>query len=259
MRAGWEATVAKCLICAYVRSSVVPVGKSIRRLRFRALEKLVLPTALGCFRALMRTWRMRGPDPALMDEVATLPRVIFTLWHGTLLQGLFFTGLWERYDRCWVVLVTPSLDGLLAATMLGRFGVECAALEKELRGVASAGLFIQRLEEGFIGAILADGPRGPQRVVKAGVGRTAAAAGARLVVAGFAASHGVRFPSWDRTVIPAPFARVAVSCRLLPPPAGQGYSVDAIQAGLEAATDDAVRLLAAGRSRGPLSTAPMTP
>jgi len=239
---------------------VVPLGKSIRRLRFSVLEKLVLPVLILPVRALIWTWRVNGPDPTLIDEVAKMPRVIFTIWHGTLLEGLFFSRLWERYHRTWTTLVTPSLDGRFAGEAVSRLGVEPVPLANGRRGVEAAADFIASVNRGRIGVVLADGPRGPGRIAKPGVARTATAARARLVVGGFAPSHAVRLRSWDRFCIPMPFARIAVVCRLLSEPtAEQGYSAETIQAGLEAANDEAARLLLAGRRRGPWRTAPTAP
>jgi lysophospholipid acyltransferase (LPLAT)-like uncharacterized protein len=239
---------------------VVWVGKSTRRLRFFLLEKLGLRLAILPVRAWVWSWRKRGPSREVLDEIAAAPRVIFAVWHSGILQAFAFHALNRPYRRRWCVLATPSLDGRLAAALLGRFGAGVAMLASGVRGLDAAGDFVRRVQAGDWGITVADGPRGPREMVKRGVVRTANAADARVVAVGLAAGRGIRFRSWDRTHLPLPFARVAISCRLLPPPLpGQGYSTEAIQAGLEAATGDAVRLLAGRRTRGPESTEPMAP
>jgi lysophospholipid acyltransferase (LPLAT)-like uncharacterized protein len=57
-------------------------------------------------------------------------------------------------------------------------------------------------------AVLPDGPRGPARVAKPGVVALASAAGASLVPVAVAARPCLRFGSWDRVMLPLPFARV---------------------------------------------------
>jgi lysophospholipid acyltransferase (LPLAT)-like uncharacterized protein len=57
-------------------------------------------------------------------------------------------------------------------------------------------------------AVLPDGPRGPARQAKPGVVALASATGAALVPVGIAARPSVRFGSWDRVLLPLPFARV---------------------------------------------------
>lgn len=234
---------------------MVALGKSIRRLRFVVLESLVLPLAMLPFRALMWTWRTRGPSASLLAEVAATPRVIFLITHGTLLEGLVFTALWRAYRRRWLILTTPSLDGRFAVAMLERLGIGYAPLLRGARGAEAAREFIARIEAGEVGVILVDGPRGPSGVVKDGVARTIAAARARVVVAGLAASPGIGLNSWDRLFIPAPFARVQSCCRLLPEPTSEaGYDTAALQAAMDAALADAARPLLRQEMRADVST-----
>lgn len=228
---------------------MVATGKAIRRLRFSLLERIVLPLAIWPLRAWLWSWRTSGPDPSLIADVATRQRVIFTIFHATLFEGLVYNALWRSHGRRWVVLTTPSLDGQLAAAMLGRIGFGFAPLVRRARGVA-AREFIARVEAGDIGVIPVDGPRGPRGVVKPGVAGTIAAARADVVVAGFSASRGIRFNSWDRTCLPAPFARVHMCCHLLAPPAdGAAHDRRAIQAAMEAVGAEAQRALHEGVRR----------
>jgi lysophospholipid acyltransferase (LPLAT)-like uncharacterized protein len=143
-----------------------------------------------------------------------------------------------------VVLTTPSLAGPFAAAAIARLGVASVPMRSDTRGVASADAFLACVAAGDVGCILVDGPRGPAGVVKAGVARTVAAAHAEVMVAEFAPSAGVRVPSWDRTLLPAPFARVHVALRAVAAPASE----DAIQAALDGVAVEARR--AAGQRTG---------
>ena len=58
-------------------------------------------------------------------------------------------------------------------------------------------------------AIFADGPRGPAQIAKAGAIALARLSGTPLVPVGVSARPCIRFGSWDRTLLPLPFARVA--------------------------------------------------
>lgn len=215
---------------------MVPGSKSMRRLRFLLLERVLLPLAMLPWRAWMRSWRMHGPDPTMLAELAKRPRVIVMIFHGTLVEGLAQTAMWKPYGRHWVVLTTPSLDGQFAVAMLDRFTVRCAPLVQGERGAEAAREFIARVAAGDIGCILVDGPRGPRGVVKSGVARTVAAAGAEVVAAGLAASSGFHFNSWDRTYLPAPFAQVHVRFRLL----GCAPDGATIQSAMDAVTGEAL-------------------
>ncbi len=190
--------------------------KTLRRLRFLLLERLLLPLIMLLFRLLVRSWRVDGPGTELVERVAAEPRVIFTLWHGNLPNSMVFNRLFRPYGRRWVGLVTPSLDGRFLAAALTYLDVDSAPLRDGVRGVDAAVDFVRRVTAGDVGVIAADGPRGPCHVVKDGVARTATAAGARIVVAGIAANRGLRLRSWDRAHVAAPFARVHACCRILP-------------------------------------------
>ena len=70
---------------------------------------------------------------------------------------------------------------------------------------------IRRALAGEPVGFLPDGPRGPARAAKPGVIALAAASGVPLVPVGISASPSKRFGSWDRAMLPLPFARV--TCR----------------------------------------------
>src|SRR5207245_5093250 len=55
-----------------------------------------------------------------------------------------------------------------------------------------------------------DGPRGPARRLQGGIVALAATTGAPIVPVGVAARPARRLGSWDRFMVPAPFARCAV-------------------------------------------------
>lgn len=218
---------------------MVPLAHAGRRLRFLLLERLVLPAVMVPFRLLMRSWRVDGPDQTLVARVAAEPRVIFTVWHGNLPNTMAFHRLFQPYGRRWVGLVTPSLDGRLLTAALAYLDVDSAPLANSVRGVDGAADFVQRVAAGWVGAVAADGPRGPRHVVKDGVTRTVAAAGAALVVAGVAATRGIRFRSWDLVHIAGPFARVHVCCRLLT--LTESSDTAAIQVAIDAVQLEAMR------------------
>lgn len=213
----------------------------MRRLRFFLLEKIVLPLATIPLRWLIWTWRKRGPSEKTMDEIASVPRVILVTCHGMFLHGLAFSQLWAPHGRRVVVMLSPSLDGKLLAATLERFGLDHVGATSDSHGVAGTLEFIRRVEAGDVGLIAVDGPRGPRGAVKPGVLRIAAATGAQLVVASTAASCGITFGSWDGAHLAAPFARVELSYRLLPPAVA---GADDVIAQIQQAFDDAARQLA---------------
>jgi lysophospholipid acyltransferase (LPLAT)-like uncharacterized protein len=58
--------------------------------------------------------------------------------------------------------------------------------------------------------LLVDGPKGPAYVAKSGVISAARMGGVPVLPTAFASRPSYRFASWDRMVLPLPFARVIV-------------------------------------------------
>ena len=59
-------------------------------------------------------------------------------------------------------------------------------------------------------AITPDGPNGPAQVMGEGAAVLAKLSGAPVLLLGLACRPCIRLPSWDRTVLPLPFARAAM-------------------------------------------------
>jgi lysophospholipid acyltransferase (LPLAT)-like uncharacterized protein len=158
---------------------------------------------LGSFllRALGRTWRIsdEGPDP-----FAAPGPVVGALWHRGMLVAAY---RWR--GRGLAVPVSRSRDGDLIDGVLCKLGFAESPRGSSSRG-ASALLraLIRSVRQGTVVAVLPDGPRGPAGQAKQGVVALASATGAALVPVGIAARPSLVFGSWDRTMLPFPFARV---------------------------------------------------
>ncbi len=203
---------------AFARSSGVRMQsrQTLRHFRFFLLEKIVLPIAIVPLRLLMRTWRLRPPERALVEQLGKTPRLVIATSHGMLLHLLAFSWLASGQSRRLVVMLSPSLDGRLLAALLTHFGVDHVRAATNRLGVAGSRQFARRVEEGDIGVIAVDGPRGPCFSATPGFLRIATAARAKIVLAVTSASHGITLGSWDRAHLPEPFARVYLSLQALP-------------------------------------------
>ena len=166
--------------------------------------------AAGVGRALVRalglTWRVRleGAD-VLAATSAGGQACVLALWHGELLPLV-----WYHRDRDIAALISTHADGELIARIVESLGY------RPIRGSSSRGGMralleaVRELREGRHVAFTTDGPRGPRRVSAPGVGGAAAKADAPVVVMGCTVDRAWRLRSWDRFVIPKPFARVTV-------------------------------------------------
>lgn len=111
----------------------------------------------------------------------------------------------------WAGMVSASEDGEYVARILKSLGFETVRGSKNRRGIAALkGLIALVRDQGKNVAIVADGSQGPPLVAQAGAVLLASKTGAPIVPCGWAADRYITFNSWDRTVLPKPFARVLV-------------------------------------------------
>lgn len=156
-------------------------------------------------RALGATWRVR--QDAVDDPTARREPAIGALWHRAL-----FPAAWRFRDLGAAIPVSRSRDGDRIVAVLDRLGYGPAPRGSSSRGgrAALAGAIRCAQEGRFIG-VLCDGPRGPARRCKPGVVAIARATGLPIVPVAIAARPALRFPSWDGTLLPLPFARVRIA------------------------------------------------
>jgi len=179
-----------------------------RRARFFILERLLLPVAIVPLKLLVWSWRRRGPDEATVrDALATRPLILAT-YHGMFLHLLAYAHLSAPSGRPLVALITPSLDGQLLGAALRYFGIEHVMAQPGKRAVAAAREFQRRLQQGWIGVIAVDGPRGPVGMAQPYAIQLAQSCDAAIFIAVTSTSRGISAGSWDRSRIPLPFATV---------------------------------------------------
>lgn len=171
---------------------------------YEALATALVPLLL---RLLVWTWSVRLLNRKVFDSLIRPGRpVVAATWHQMILPGVAFFR-----DRQAVIMVSRSRDGELIARVNLRMGF------RNVRGSSSRGgrealqELVDLVKAGGQAAIMVDGPRGPAHEPKAGGVIAASRTGAPLVPIGCSASPAIRARSWDRTLIPLPFARVVVS------------------------------------------------
>ncbi len=174
-------------------------------MRFRKKLEQAALDALG--RPLMSLWmrslRLRVVGREAYEELRRAGRpVVILIWHGKI-----FSAPWMFRKRGIMPLVSPSQDGELMVRLIARWGYRI------IRGSGSHFMrrawvdMLRELRSGGPVLIVPDGPRGPDRELKAGAVRLAAETGAALVPYTLAASRRRVMRSWDRFEMPKPFAR----------------------------------------------------
>jgi hypothetical protein len=149
--------------------------------------------------ALRPLWRARRP-------------LIYAVWHGRILIVPWLNARLRRHEgaRRVRVLASRSRDGHMMAEFARRFGLDVTRGSSSRGGLEALRELTRAVRAGEDVAMVPDGPRGPARRLQAGVIALAAVTGAPIVPVGIAAQPARRLHSWDRFVIPIPFARCAV-------------------------------------------------
>lgn len=149
---------------------------------------------------------------------------IYCGWHGR-----SFPFAYGFRDKGWWVIISQSRDGDIQNTVFERLGFQTTRGSTGRGGERAAVKAIKALRAGGTLAMTPDGPRGPSQVVQPGIMFIAQRSGARLVPLGIAASPCWQIKSWDRYVIPKPFAK----CLLIAGPA-MAVAKDATEEEVEA-------------------------
>lgn len=172
-------------------------------------RKVTWASALGSafIQAIAKTWRIRVVnEQAYLGERAAGRPVVLVLWHGEMLPLLYY-----HRNRQIAVLVSEHGDGEIIARILSDFGFRLVRGSSS-RGAARALIAVDReLRDGYDVGITPDGPRGPRHSVAPGALLAAHRAGVRMMPLAAHASAFWQLGSWDRFMIPKPFAKVTLS------------------------------------------------
>jgi len=105
------------------------------------------------------------------------------------------------------VLVSQSFDGRFAGALLAQYGFTPIYGSSSRGGKEGQEEMIASGRQGHCLCLTVDGPRGPAEEMKPGAVRMAAGTGYPIVPFSCYADKVTRLRSWDRMVIPHPFAR----------------------------------------------------
>lgn len=177
------------------------------------LATLAPPVAAAAVRVLGATLRITEEGVEAMEPLwAARQPLIYAAWHGRILMIPWLSGRFERRRgaRTVSVLASRSRDGELVARWVSRFGMSVVRGSSSRGGAEALRALTAAVRAGQDVAVVPDGPRGPRERLQAGLVVLAAATGAPVIPLGFAAHPAQRFASWDRFLMPLPFARAAV-------------------------------------------------
>lgn len=141
-------------------------------------------------------------------------RVLLCFWHQQPFIGI---RLFRRYRKYFPsVMVSKSTDGDIGARVVEAVGTFPVRGSSSRDGGAAMKEMILRLRQTRFAAHVLDGPRGPAGVAKAGAIAIASGADAAILPTYVTADRAWYAKSWDKFMVPKPFARVTVNfCPLI--------------------------------------------
>lgn len=184
---------------------------SLRTLKYRFIHGFLLKPAIWLLKGWMATLRFDKGELGQALMVTRSPRAVLATLHGEVIPMIALTRYAAREHRQLAVLTSPSRDGMLIDTIISAFGVRPVKGSSSKRAAAGLLAFVRAIEEGCIGLLAVDGPRGPRAVPKPGFHAAATMASASLFVLNCGCRHAFTFNSWDRFFLPLPFSRIHLS------------------------------------------------
>lgn len=179
---------------------------------FRWYDPLTLAIIPPMAALLIKAWMMSCrvvKEVGLEAEQAALARsgggAVYVTWHQRIsyhFQCLGAHGL--------TVMISRSRDGEYAARLASWLGFKNVRGSSTRGGSQALQEIVLKLNEGAIGGMLADGPRGPARVAKMGSVVMARDARVPLIPVLWGCDRCWILNSWDRFLVPKPFARIAL-------------------------------------------------
>jgi lysophospholipid acyltransferase (LPLAT)-like uncharacterized protein len=179
------------------------------------VQQLKLLLAPPCWQLLGHSWRINEtPLPPLPGGEA----VIFACLHRDILPAI-------RYCRpaAPILLVSKSPDGRILSRSLRRDGFGFVRGSTGHDGREGFAGLLRALRRGRHLGIAVDGPKGPFGTIHAGVLLLARRSGAPIVPVTASGRGCLALNTWDRTLVPLPWARVTVTVTAplrVPPDAG---------------------------------------
>jgi lysophospholipid acyltransferase (LPLAT)-like uncharacterized protein len=158
---------------------------------------------------LGRTLRYEVEDRAGIFKKPVTENYIGALWHNRLLM---FPLVLQRFfpNRHGAALISASRDGDLLADAVERFGFEVVRGSSSRLGATGIRQLTDVLQSHRDVVITPDGPLGPAYEPGPGIVFLAQKSGAAILPMNMEYSNCWRVNSWDRFIVPRPFAKVRV-------------------------------------------------
>jgi len=181
--------------------------KSINKWYDPILFRILIPIFSLFVRLLYiscRVVRLEGEENEKKAIEISGDRVIYASWH----QRLFYQIHRLRRRRI-TVMISQSRDGEYIARLVNWLGLRDVRGSSTRGGVDALKDLVRSIRNGSNGGMIPDGPTGPAREAKIGTIILSRMTGAPIIPISWGADRCWVFNSWDRFMIPKPFARIS--------------------------------------------------
>lgn len=177
--------------------------------------RLVPFLGAGLIKLWSYTLRVKRQGFEAVEELAARDeRFILAFWHRRLFMMPLAYPFRRRNGageaRGVAILSSDSRDGERSAATWRWFGIHAVRGTASDDGARALIRMIQAVRQGWDFGITPDGPRGPLMELKPGTLALARKTGAWIVPVTLAFDRSFRLKTWDRMVIPFPFATCAI-------------------------------------------------
>ena len=128
---------------------------------------------------------------------------IVVFWHGR----LFMSATAWRFERPFNMVISEHPDGQLISGTVKHLGISTISGSTTRGGSKVLRQLLRSLNKGECTGITPDGPRGPRMRAKKGVIEAAKISGVPIVPLTYSARPSWLIASWDKLMIPLPFAK----------------------------------------------------
>ena len=168
----------------------------------RAAGWLASRVAHGLVSTLNYRYRCLGTATLPIAAIPPGPRYAYSLWHENILLPI---GQVAHPDVA--VLISKHADGQILSTFIRSAGLGIVLGSTNRGGIEA----VRSIVNGTAGrrhlVVTPDGPRGPRRVVQAGIVYIASRTGMAIVPVGIGYFRPWRAKSWDKFAVPKPGSR----------------------------------------------------
>ncbi len=177
--------------------------KSVKKKSLRLLGNLLIVPVIE---VLCKTLKINETNKEVLKEFELKKKnAVFGFWHGTMLVPWF---LLKQYKPS--TIISKSNDGNILTKILNKWGYKVKRGSSSQGGKEVLEDLIKEADNNQFIAITPDGPRGPEKVMKAGAVVLAKKADTPLILVGVGYKKKIKLKSWDKFEIPYFFSKVSV-------------------------------------------------